>query len=190
MYGKKVRKQLSLALFIGFCLALVSCQRGGGIDEVRQDFQTKAETKLQRLSTLYSSAFAPPGARGARGAINYVFPNGQTYTQGSYSYNYAGQSYAFDPRPLQAIQQVEAILAQIPRTRSTYYFCMVLIARYLTMALHDSNFLMTWMSQQYGQYGLGYAGYNLAYPSFTPYQQPTQFPQANQFALQGYAEGQ
>lgn len=197
MYGTMM-KILSRVLLVGLSLALVACQRDA--DAMMSNYQAKAEAKLQRLSLLYGAAFGGQ-ARGAReAATTLAFPYG-SYTYGSgvsqttyasaSSYNYSGQSYDFNANPVQAMQQVAEILKSLPRTTSTYYFSMVLLARYLSMAMQNQNFLMTWSAQQNSANGLGYQGYNMSYPSFQPYYgQPQQYSQQSQYALQGYQEGE
>ncbi len=195
MYGKIIYRRVTTALFLGLCLALVACQKSE-LEGVKNDFQSQSSEKLQRLSFLYSGAFVPSNQRAARGAATLAFPYGN-YTYGNpfnynNTYNYTGQNYSFNSNPVSALQSVRALLQNIPISRATYYFRMVLLARYLSLALHDQNFLMTWMSQQYGSQGLGYEGYNLTYPNFSPYQSGgiQQYSQASQYALQGYSEGQ
>jgi len=195
MYGINFKKVFTRALFLGISLALVACQRDG--EAMKSNYQAKAEAKLQRLTLLYGAAFGGQ-ARGARGAVSnttLAFPYGNfTYGGTSYqqpSYNYSGQTYDFNSNPVQAMQQVASILQSMPRTSSTYYFSMVLLARYLAMAMQNQNFLMTWSAQQNSSSGLGYQGYNLSYPSFQPYSgQSQQYSQQSQYAVQGYQEGE
>jgi len=202
MYGSKITQLVTKAIFFGICLALVACQQNG-MDSVRSNFQSKSDAKLERLTFLYGGAFirgAKASPRGFRevAQATFLFPYGASYSSGipysqnyNYDYQYSGQQQQFTGQPLQALQQLEMILRDVKKTRATYYFTMVAIHRWLSMALHDKNFMMTWMSQQYGSYGTGYEGYNLSYPAFQPYNgQSQQYSQANQFAQQGYQEGQ